>query len=379
MTAAIEIRPVEDKRELTRFIRVPYPIYEDDPHYVVPLEYERRELLSEKKNPYFKHATAQYWTAYRNGQAVGRISAQIDDLVQSHVRQGLGHFGMFECIDDPEVAGRLFETAEAWLKERGMTAVHGPFNVSVNGECGLLIGGFDLPPRLMMGHARPYYRGLVEGAGYTKAKDLFAYTLEVEADFPPVPQRIIKACRRNRRINYRMIDMKNYEAEIQSAISIFNDAWRDNWGFVPFTEDEAYHLAKNLKPFVRKEAFHFCDYDGEPAAMMITLPNINDYIRDLNGKLWPFGWMKFAYRMLTIATTDVRVPLMGVRKEYQTSMHGAQMAFRLFEETRILQHQYGVRTGELSWVLEDNPLRHMLDSINCTINKTYRIFGKELA
>ncbi|MFQ5348639.1 MAG: hypothetical protein ACE5ED_12525, partial [Rhodothalassiaceae bacterium] len=351
----------------------------DDPAWVPPLMLERLALLDKRRNPYFEHAEAEYWTACRNGLPVGRISAQIDRLVEEARGERIGHFGMFECIDDPDAAAALFEVAERWLAERGCTRVEGPFNLSINGEIGLLIDGFDTPPALMMGHARPWYRRLVEAQGYAKAKDVFAYELDLSRGPPERITRFVEASRRNPRFRLHEIDMRRYDEELETVIDIFNDAWSENWGFVPLTRAEARHMAQEIRPLIDPTCVQICSYQGQPSAMMVALYDLNALIADLGGRLLPFGWLRLIWRMKTRYPERFRVPLMGVRKAHQNTRQGAAMALLLIEAIRQGCVAKGARWGELSWILEDNHgMRDILDEIGCRIYKTYRIFGKML-
>ena len=375
----IEIRPVETKADLDAFVRLPWAIYRNDPQWVPPLLSEAKGLLCEKSNPYFRHAKARYWLALRDGKPVGRISAQIDELVHKHMGAGLGQWGMFECEDDPAIAAKLFETAESWLKANGMTRSMGPFSLSIWDEPGLLIDGFEFPPLLMTPHHRPYYAGMVEAQGYAKIKDLYAYDFDITLGVPERMARIVAAGDKNPRIRIRKVDPSRFEEEVRLILEILNDAWSDNWGFIPLTEAEIAYAAKKMKPLVKPDLVRVCEYDGKPAAFMLTLPDVNELQRDLDGRLFPFGWAKLLWRLRKPFTQRVRVPLMGVRKEYQASRNGALMAMMLIEHIR--RDTVGVYSnrGELSWILEDNlPMRNILESTGSFIYKTYRIYDKSL-
>lgn len=378
--STLHIRPVDSRADLDTFVRLPWSLYRDDPNWVPPLLSEVKGLLSEKSNPYFGHAKARYWLALRDGKPVGRISAQIDTLVQQHMGQGIGQWGMFECENNPETAARLFEAAEGWLRAGGMTRAMGPFSLSIWDEPGLLIDGFQHPPLLMTPHHLPYYAGLVEALGYTKVKDLYAYDLDITVGFPERIQRIVAAGDKNPRIRIRKADPSRFEEEVRLVLEILNDAWSDNWGFIPLTEAEIAYAAKKMKPLVKPDLVRVCEFDGKPAAFMLTLPDLNELQRDLNGRLFPFGWAKLLWRLRgTPFTQRVRVPLMGVRKEHQASRNGALMAMMLIEHIR--RDAVGVYSnrGELSWILEDNlPMRNILENIGCFIYKTYRIYDKSL-
>jgi len=381
----VRIRPVASRADRRRFVRMPDRLYKDDPAWVGPLSFERLGLIDTERNPYFEHAEAAFWIAERDGQPVGRISAQVDGLLEKRAGERIGQFGLFDCIEDETVAACLFETAEDWLKARGCTRVQGPFNLSTNGECGLLIDGFETPPALMMSHARPYYGALVEAQGYAKVRDLYAYELDLLKGPPERITRFVEASKRNEALRLRDVDMRRYEEELATIIDIFNDAWSNNWGFVPLTEAEARHLAKEIKPLIDPCGVRICEYQGEPMAMMVTLFEFNSLIRDLNGRLWPVGWAKLAVRLLGFrlrgrCPARVRVPLMGVRRRFQNTRQGAAMALMLIESIRMACVEIGAQWAELSWILEDNDgMRNMLDQIGAHIYKTYRIYDKPMA
>lgn len=375
----LTIEAVTSKADINAFIDVPWSIYGDDPKWIPPLRFERREFLDPAKNPYFEHAKAAFWLARRGGRYVGRISAQIDELAQTHHGPGTGHFGLIEAPDDPEVFSALFQTAEAWLAENGMTRALGPFNLSVNEECGLLVDGFDETPRVMMGHARPYYGAQIEALGYAKEKDLWAYDLGVAADFPPNVEKILRRARALKTLKFRQLNIKRLDEDLHTVIDIFNDAWRDNWGFIPMTEKEIEKTGRDLKPFLQKDICYIVEYDGEPAAFMLTIPDVNEAIADLDGSLLPFGWAKLLWRLKVRTTSKVRVPLMGVRKKYQGTLAGASMALLLIATIRHNAQDRGYERGELSWILDDNiAMQRILETILCRHYKTYRIYGKAL-
>ncbi len=374
----IRIERVESKRDLKAFIDVPRELYRDDPAWVAPLRFERMGVLDKSKNPYFDHARAEYWIAYKDNDPVGRISAQVDDLAQDWHGEGTGHFGFIESPDDPAVFKALFNAAENWLHDQGMTRVMGPFNLSVNEECGLLVDGFEHPPRLLMGHALPYYEARVEEQGYSACKTMYAYDLDIRREWPERTRRILAKAAKNERMMIRPLNMKNLDSELKLFISIFNDAWSDNWGFVPFTDAEIAKLGDDLKLFLRPDICHIAYWDGEPAAFMIVLPDINNAIAGMNGRLFPFGWAKLVWNLILHIPSQGRVPLMGVRKQYQSKVAGALMSLSLIDACRKVGHEkYGITRGELSWILEDNTgMRTMLDSIGCKQYKTYRVFEK---
>ncbi len=378
---SIEIKPVLSKKDRKIFVTLLWDIFKDDPNWVPPLIMERMDIIDEKKNPYFLHADVRIWIAYKNGMPVGRISAQIDELVEPQHGVKTGHYGFFDCIDDQDVANALFDTACSWLKENGMIEVIGPFSLSINEETGMLVEGFDTPPRLLMGHARPYYEKLVHNYGLSSVKDTWAYTLDIsDPILPPTIQKLVDRAVDKGQVKFRPINMDKYEEELKIILDIFNDAWIENWKYIPFTEAELDHAVKELKMIIREDFTYIAEIDGVPQAMMVTLPNINEIIRDLNGKLFPFGIFKLLWRLkIKPSFKTVRVPLMGVRTEYQNSRLSGIMSFGLFEACRQSAIKIGCEQAELSWVLEENTrLSKLLESIGCVKYKTYRLYQKDL-
>lgn len=372
----LRIVPVEGRQGLRRFIRLPWSIYADDPAWVPPLLIERGEHLS-KRNPFFEHAECRFWLAYRGEKPVGRISAQVDQLHLQRYRDSTGFFGLLEAEDDPETFQMLLETAERWLSDRGMRRILGPFNLSINQECGLLVEGFDTPPMVMMGHARPYYGPRVEENSYRQEKDLLAYCIDVDFELTRAMRAVIK--RAARRVSIRSLRRERFSEELEILQDIFEDAWSENWGFVPFTKAEFKHLGQNLKHLVHDEYVQIAEVDGSPDAMIIGVPNVNESIQDLNGRLLPFGWLKLLWRLKVSRPKTARVPLMGVRKLHHNSLLGAALAVMVVERVRRLGVKHGAKKVELSWILEDNTgLRKILESIGGVVYKRYRIFSKDL-
>jgi hypothetical protein len=377
----IEINPALTKSDRKVFVKLLWDIYNGDPNWVPPLVMERMDAIDPNKNPYFEHAQVRLWIAYKDGKPVGRISAQIDELVPKYHGINTGHFGFFDSIDDQKVANALFDTACNWLRENGMVEVIGPFSFSINEETGLLVEGFDTPPRLLMGHSRPYFEKLVLNSGLKKVKDTWAYTLDISKPIlPPVMQKLVTRAVDKGQVTFRPINMDKYEEELKLILDIFNDAWIDNWKYIPFTEAELDHAVKELKMIIREDFTYIAEVDGVPQAMMVTLPNINEIIKDLDGKLFPFGVLKLLWRLkLKPSFKTVRVPLMGVRKEYQNSRLSGIMSLGLFEACRQTATAIGCEEAELSWVLEENTrLSKLLETVGCVKYKTYRLFQKDL-
>ena len=376
-SAPLRIVPVSSKADLAEFIRLPAAIFKDDPHWISPLFLERKIHLSPKHNPYFEHAKSQAWLAWRGDVAVGRITAQIDDLALAQHHDATGFFGMLDAEDNQETFAALMATAEQWLVEQGMRRVRGPFNLSINEEMGLLIDGFTDQPVFMMSHALPYYRERIEQCGYHKAADTLAYLINPNFVAPPVMQRLLKMA--SERVTVRTLDRSRFDEEIMLLRDIFNDAWSENWGFVPFTEAEFKELGQNLKFLLHDEYIQIAEVDGEAAGFIIGMPNINEAIRDLKGKLFPFGWLKLIWRLKIKGPASGRVPLMGVRKKFQNTRLGPGLAFLIIDAVRAELHKRGAHRLELSWILEDNAgMRNIIESIGGTAYKRYRVYEREL-
>ncbi|TNE63131.1 MAG: N-acetyltransferase [Alphaproteobacteria bacterium] len=376
--STVTIRQVTDNAGLKAFVNATRAVYENDPNWIQPLMMERMDVLSADKNPYFQHAEVALWVAERDGKPVGRISAQIDSLAQEKWGPNLGHFGFFE-VTDQEVGDALLATAEAWLKARGMKRMQGPWSFSSAEEVGTLIEGFDTPPVFMMPHGRPQYDGWLKGQGFDKAKDMLVYELDLLMPPPERALRIVAMAEKNKRLTMRPIDMKRFDEEVAVVLDIYNEAWSDNWGYVPFTKAEVEHGAKALKPIVKPYRTYLCEYDGEPVAFMLTIPDVNHKIRDLDGKLLPFGWAKVAYRMMNGKEDRCRVPLMGVRKKFQKGPLGAAMAMWMIRQSQQNVVDRGATFGELGWILEDNDgMNSILEEIGCKVYKKYRVYEKTI-
>ncbi len=376
---ALQIEAVTDRAGLDRFIRVPWRIYRDDPYWVPPLIAERRGHLDRHKNPYFDHAEVAFWIARRGAAVVGRISAQVDRAYLDYHQDSTGQFGLLEADDDPAIFAALLGTAEDWLRTRSMRRVRGPFSLSINDESGLLIDGFDTPPSIMMNHAPPYYGARIEALGYTTAKDLVAYDYDSFEPMPAVAASLVKRIRKSPEVQLRPMRKKQYDEELRIILGIFNDAWADNWGFVPLSEAEVAHTAKELKPLIRGDLVCIAELDGAPVAMAVSLPNLNEAIADLDGKLLPFGWAKLLWRLKVRPPRSARVALMGVRRELQRTPVGGAIAFAVIDTIRESHMRQGVRQVELSWVLEDNhPMRRIIEAVGGRHYKTYRVYERDL-
>jgi hypothetical protein len=378
-SSALTIRPVETKADRKRFVDFAWEVYADDPAWVPPLKDEVHGLLNPKKNPWFEHARAQLWLAERGGKTVGRISAQVDDLVHEHMGLGTGQWGMYEVLD-AEASAALIATAEHWLREQGMKRALGPISLSIWDEPGLEIEGFDESPTAMMGHHRPEYQGWIESAGYEKAKDLITYALDITSWEDPLIDRLIAAGERNPRIRIRNVDKSKFNQEAALILNLLNDAWSNNWGYVPLTPAEIAYAGKKLKPIIFNELVRIAELDGEPVAFMLTIPDINELTKDLNGELFPFNFIKLLWRLRKPRTRRLRVPLMGVAKKLHGSRLASQLAFMMIEFTRRdAVTKFGATHGEFGWILEDNKgMLSIAQLPGAHVNHRYRIYEKAL-
>lgn len=376
--AGIRIEQVEPgSKGVDRFIALQYSLHEGDPNWVPPLYMERQETLSPKLNPYFQHAEVMFFLALRGEKVVGRISAQIDRAGLEIRKDATGHFGLLAAEDDQAVVDALFAAAGDWLRARGMVHMVGPFNLSINEETGLLVDGWDRPPMLLMGHDRAYLGPRIEAAGLTKAKDIYAYLYDIQHDLPKAVRQIIDRPL-PATLTLRMLDMKRYEQDLENITSIFNNAWSGNWGFVPLSEAETKQMAKSLKLLINPKLAWIAEVNGSPVAFGVCLPNLNEAIADLGGKLLPFGLIKLLWRLKVKGVKTARVPLMGVRRDVGGWMQ-AVLPFLIVDSMRREARQLGYEWIELSWILEDNlPMRRIIEAVGTSRYKTYRLYGKPL-
>lgn len=380
----IEIRPVEDKAGRKAFVRLGQSFAAREPNAVPQLRSELMELIDPDRNPFFGHATAQLFIAWRGGRPVGRISAHIDHLAleippEQGMGPGTGMFGYFDA-EDEAVAAALLARAEQWNRQQGMTRLLGPISMSIWEEPGLLVKGQDHPPMIMMGHHPVHYRGWFEALGYTMAKRLLTYDLDVTDDFPPLVQRIVQSGERNPRITIRPVDLERIEQEIEIVLRILNDAWSGNWGFIPFTPDEVAYAGKKLRQIIHPEINRIAELDGKPVAFMLTFPDINDVLRKIDGRLFPFGWFHLLRWLRKPMGSGMRVPLMGVVRELHNSRLASQLAFMMISDIRHTAiASFGTKRAEIGWILDDNQgMVAIADAINSTVNREYWIFQKSL-
>lgn len=372
---AVAVRPVSGSPELEVFIRLPWRIYRDDPHWVPPLAADVRAGLN-ARHPFHAHAETALFLAWRDGQPVGRIAAILNRAHNEFTGDRRGFFGLFECIEDQAVAEALLQTAEAWLRERGRDAVQGPVNLSTNEELaspGVLVQGHDRPPAVMMGHTPPYYAALLERAGYAKAKDLLCYWVDGRQGLPDRFVRGMERARRASNLTIRSLDMKQFAAEVEAVQDIYNSAWERNWGFIPMTPAEIGYMAKHLKPVIYPQLCAIAMDGDEPIAFALALPDYNQALRHVNGRLLPLGIFKLLWYRRRIDA--VRVITLGVKLEHrQKGVDGMLIAHILKEAQKLNMAQ-----GECSWILEDNTaMRRGIERAGGTVYKTYRVYEKPL-
>jgi len=370
--AGLVVRAVRSRRDLGRFLRLPWRIYDGNPHWVAPLLVERRAFLDRRKNAFFGHSDAELFLAERGGEAVGRIAAIENRRHLETYADGTGFFGFFECVDDREVAQALVARAADWLRGRGLRRLRGPMSFTINDECGLLVDAFDRPPVLLMSYNPPYYRKLLEGAGFVKSQDLFAYRMDVPER---VPERLAAAAAAvaARGIVVRKLDFARFDEEVEKVHRIHSQAWAENWGAVPLTVAEMRALAAELKPLADRDLVFLAEEAGEPVGVSVTVPDIHQALKLAHGRLLPFGLVRILWARRRIDA--VRVLIMGVLPGHRFRGVDAAMYARTMEEAR----RKGYRWGEMSWVLESNPVMcRIVERLGGERYKTYRIYDLEL-
>lgn len=377
--AMVEIRQVPMGGDVKDFLNVVDTIYEDDPRYIRPLDMDVGDRLNPKKNPFFEHAEGTIFTAYRSGKCVGRVTAQIDREHIDRYKDGTGFFGFLDTVDDEEVAKELLVRAERWLKERGMKKIRGPLSLNMNEEIGCEVEGFDSAPVLMYPHHRPYQGGLIEKAGYHKVKDVYSWRYEVgelNARVKKARDEILAL----REVESRMFSKKDMDRDVKIALDVFNDAWNENWGYVPSTKKEADKMAADLKMFLVPEITRLVMIDGEPAAVAIALPNVNELIGDLHGKLFPLGIVKLLYRLKIEGAKSGRMVLLGIKKKYRLQRKYAALSLYLYAEMNDGGKKVGMTWGELGWTLEDNAAVNTgIRMMGAKKVKTYRVYEKDVS
>jgi GNAT superfamily N-acetyltransferase len=368
----IDIIPVRSRRERDAFIKFPWRIYANDPAWVPPLIIERKEFLDRKKHPFFRHGAAELFLANRGGEVVGRIMASDDPNYNALHQTSVGCFGLFECIDDVDVASALFRAAQNWQRDRARTEIMGPIDYSTNYVCGLLIDGFEHSPTLLTAHNPPYYTRLIEACGFAKIKDWYAWWF---SEFPEPAERLrkIAAARAGRqKVRIREVNLRDIKGEAERLRTIYNQAWEKNWGFVPFTEAEFDHMAREMKPLIEPEGLLIAETDTEPVAFIIAVPDINVALKKINGRLFPFGLIKLLYYKRKIRTA--RLVALGVIEKYRRTGIAEALVLKIMDEA--IKRGF---TGELSMTLEDNVMvNRFIEAVGAKKYKTYRIYQKAI-
>ncbi len=382
--AAVTIRPVEGRRDLRRFIDVPFDVHRDNPMWVAPLRFERREFLDRKKNPFFEHAEAEYFLAERDGQVVGRITAHVDERWDEFQGGSDGMFGFYESIDDREVSDALLDAASEWVAGKGRQRIIGPFDFTTNDELGILIEGFDRPPMILQPWHPPAYAQMIEAHGYTKAMDLLMWELQFGdlkegIEFDPSIHEAAKKALSDEGITIRKMNLKDLPNEVRRFMGVYNDAWGDNWGFVPITEAEADHQAKALKMVMDEDWGMIAEKGDEVVGSALTLPDVNQVLKRLNGRILPFGWARYLLGKRNI--DQCRVFALGVKHEYQHTGVAAGLYLRhLANADRNAKRGRGIVGGEMGWILETNKaMNRAMEGMGGEIVKRYRIYEKSLA
>jgi GNAT superfamily N-acetyltransferase len=366
----ISIKKVETSKEKMVFIKFPWKIYKNYPHWVPPLIMDRKKLLDKEKNPFYKHAEMDLFLAYRNGEVVGRIGAIHNHLHNQHHNDKVGFFGFFECINDQSVADALFDTAKEWLRASGCTDMRGPANPSSNDEYGMLLEGFDDSPRILMTYNPPYYLDLCENYGLKKAKDLYAWKLEnPKVMSSDKLRRVAEIARQRSGLQISELDMKNFNRDLEKVKKVYNKAWQPNWGFVPMTDNELDHMAKDLKPLAEPKLVLFGDINNQTVGFALVILDYNQIFKSFNGRLFPFNFIKLFTQKKKISWC--RIIILGVIPEFQRKGLDAVFYWEIVNRA----HDLGIDLGEASWILEDNEMMNRgAETMKGTIYKKYRIY-----
>lgn len=370
---AVEIRQLSQGGKVKDFLSVVDYVYQGDPNYVRPLDFDVKSRIS-RSSPFFEHAEAAFFLAYRNGWCVGRCSAQIDhEHLQRH-KDDAGFFGFFDTADDEEAARALMDAARGWLSDRGMKRIRGPFSLNVNDETGCLVDGFDTPPMVMMPHHRSYQGSLIEKVGLKKHIDLYAWRYQT-GDAPRRVEKAYQELQARPEVYCRPVDMNEIERDTRLVMDVFNDAWSDNWSFVPYTQKELAKLAKDMKMILDPRITAIAYVRGEPAAVALAVPNLNEAIADLGGTLFPLGAAKLYYRIKVRGVRSARLALLGIRKKFRGDRNYAGLSLYLYRHLNDEGRKVGYDWGELSWTTETNgPVNAAIKMMGGKIYKTYRVY-----
>ncbi len=376
---AVTIRSVRSRRDLRRFIRLPRRVYTGLPGYHPRLDYEQRQILDPRRGPFFRHGKARYWLAYHNGRTVGRISAQLDDLAPRLDGEVIGFFGCLDAIDDERTVASLLGTAEAWLQEHGVAVVRGPFTLSINGESGLLLAGHSAKPMVLMGWHPPYLAMHVERSGYRLVQSLYSYRISRGSDWDDAKTAALKKRLLDGRVRVRGLDMQHLRREQEIFTELFNDAWADNWGFVPMARSEIKKLFDSMRPILHHDCSTVFEADGKPIAFAFILPNLAEIVGGFGGRLFPLNWLRLAWWVLRKRYRSARIILFGVAREVRGSVLGAAIPPIMIDEIIKRGRNWRVADLEMGWVLEENrKVRALIEKAGGVIDKTYGVFEKRL-
>lgn len=374
----IEIREHAPGADIDDFLRAGRVVFRDDPTWVPPLEFDLRARLTPAKNPFFLRGEVTLFTAWRDGRLVGRCSAQVDHEHQRLHQDRVGFFGFFDTLDDEEAGRALIDAAAAWLKRRGMERMRGPLSLNMNEEVGTLIEGFEHPPVVLMGHSRRWQDRVAHAAGLEKAKDLFAWRFDV-GNMPGRAERAWKAVQEMPEVRLRTVDPKKMDRELAIIMEIFNDAWKDNWGWVPATEAEVKKTGEELRMILDRDLAFIAEIDDKPVAICIALPNLNEVIRDFDGKLGPVQLAKLLWRLKIKRPKSARLMMLGIRSELRGVKKYGGLSHAMYVEIARRGERVGYEWGELSWTLEDNaPVNLGIRSMGAKIYKKYRVYERAI-
>ena len=379
----VTVTQAKNVNDIRTFAELPYEAYRGEPFWRAPLRMERKEHLDPKKNHALAQLEPSFFLAYRDGQVTGRIASFVNPAHQARYQDQTGHFGFLDIVqrDDGETTAALMKAAEDDLKAKGMARIGGPYSFSVNDECGLLVDGFDSPPCVMMPYGRSDLPQMLEKSGYEKAMDTYAFRFMMGESYsiPPIISRMKQRFEKDPTITARPLNMSNLHEDIALIVDIFNDAWSNNWGFIPFSDEEVKFLADTMKPVLQPESLAIAFIDGEPASFSLIIPNLNEATQGLDGRLLPFGWATLLYRLKVAGVKSARVPLAGTRRKFHKTRRGMTASIGAWETCLRAQHAKGIREVEFSWVLETNQdLIGLALTYDCERYKTYRIYEKAL-
>ncbi|MEM6960185.1 MAG: hypothetical protein AAF550_00415 [Myxococcota bacterium] len=379
-SAIIQVREHAPGVDIEDFIRAGEEVFRGDPNWIAPLRFDLKARLTPGKNPLFEHAEVALFTAWKSGRLVGRISAQIDyEHLRIH-RDGAGFFGFFDTIDDVDVGRALLLAAEGWLKSKGARSMRGPMSLSINEEVGLLVDGFEHPNAMMMAHSRDWQGAIAEAYGLTKLKDLYSWSYEAKPELPKRVEKAWQSVQSLPEVRFRSVDKKNFRRELDTLLEIFNDAWSENWGFVPATPNEVRKSGDEMKLILDPALAFFAEIDGRPVGVCVGLPNINQATKDLNGRLFPTGFAKLLYRVKVEGLSQARLMMLGLRKELRGVKRYGALSTAMYAELAKRGYAKGYRWCELSWTLEDNQRINLgIRAMGGKRYKTYRIYQREVA